>query len=31
LSKPGHESSIDFFPRLTTMHGIGWFGPTFCP
>jgi hypothetical protein len=30
-SSPGHNSSIDFFPGLTTIQGIGWFGPTFCP
>jgi hypothetical protein len=30
-NNPGHNSSIYFFPGLTTIYGIGWFGPTFCP
>ena len=30
-NNPGHNSSIDFFPGLTTIHGISWFGPTCCP
>jgi hypothetical protein len=30
-SSPGHKSSIVFFPGLTTIKGIGWFGLTFCP
>jgi hypothetical protein len=25
-NNPGHNSSIDFFPGLTTIHGIRWFG-----
>jgi hypothetical protein len=30
-NNPGHNSSINFFPGLTTIYRIGWFGPTFCP
>ena len=30
-NSPGHKSSIDFFPGFTTIRGIVWFGPTFCP
>jgi len=30
-SSPGHNSSIDFFPGLTTIQKIGWLGLTFCP